>query len=117
MSDQSSISCISSSSSGTISIKKLSVQQGEATLSECIYLTNDISLDSESSLNGQFLIAENLASINIDWDLDKIGLLNPSSSQSSVPQVINIIYKGSSIHGKEEQFDVFLSNGIVIINK
>lgn len=47
--------------------------------------------------------------------MNKVGLLNHSSSQNSVPQAINILYKGSSIQEKEELFDEFLSNGIVII--
>lgn len=107
----SAISCIRSNN-GNLIIENVTIKGNSNILDASI--TSELTLETGSSISGNFLIS-NTTELNIEWNLNEVSLFNPLSFQSSIPHSVNIIYKGSSISGKEREFDEFLTKGAILM--
>ncbi|KAK8887816.1 hypothetical protein M9Y10_038873 [Tritrichomonas musculus] len=96
-------------------IKKLTVEKDSKSAVIGGYLTDSLTLEEGSQLQSDFTIDPYVMTLNIEWDLDNLPLLNPSQLQSIHPTEINLIYKGHSISGKEKEFDNLLLNGVTFM--
>ncbi|OHT10460.1 hypothetical protein TRFO_20277 [Tritrichomonas foetus] len=79
-----------------------------------VILNGSVILEQGSSLNGTFSFDDKSTNITFKWDLNKVSKISSESSTPTSPNSIIIQYTGSSTHGRESEFNNFLSQDITI---
>lgn len=115
LSGESTVKTISEQADKMMIIEEIQVNENSVSKIINAKINDEISLKPGSSLNDNFILADSFSELDLEWDLNKAPLLNPSTLQTLVPPKITIEYKGRSIEGREQLFEDFLSKGVVIM--